>query len=137
MDPSATAAAGETVVTDNPAESRYEAHVGGALAGFVVYRLRGQRINLIHTEVDPQFQGAGVAARLARYSLDDARNRHLAVLPSCPYVRSWIKKHPEYLDLVPEDSRAVFGLYDKNDLSARTHQRRCRKRAAMPEAEAT
>ena len=130
MDPSATAAAGETVVTDNPAESRYEVHVGGALAGFVLYHLRGQQINLIHTEVDPEFQGAGVAARLARYSLDDARKRHLAVLPSCPYIRSWIRKHPEYLDLVPEDSRAVFGLYDKNDLSPQIHQRRCRKRAA-------
>ena len=120
MDPSATAA-GETVVSDNPAESRYEAHVGGALAGFVVYHLRGQRINLIHTEVDPEFQGAGVAARLARYSLDDARKRHLAVLPSCPYIRSWLKKHPEYLDLVPEDRRAAFGLDDVSDLSARIH----------------
>jgi uncharacterized protein len=110
MDPSATAAAGETVVTDNPAASRYEVHVGGALAGFVLYHLSGQRITLIHTEIDPQFQGAGLATRLARYSLDDARKRHLAVLPSCPYIRSWIKKHPEYVDLVPEDHRAVFGL---------------------------
>src|SRR5215831_3167056 len=128
MDPSSTAAAGETVVTDNPAASRYEVHVGGALAGFVVYHLRGQQISLIHTEVDGRFQGAGLAARLARYSLDDARKRHLAVLPSCPYIRSWIKKHSEYTDLVPEDRRAVFGLYDMNDLSARIHQRRCRKR---------
>jgi len=134
MDPSDAPAAGETVVTDNPAASRYEVHVGGALAGFVVYHLRGQQINLIHTEVDPEFQGAGLADRLARYSLDDARRRHLAVLPSCPYIRPWIKKHPEYIDLVPEDRRAALGLYDKNDLSARIHlsagihQRRCRKR---------
>jgi predicted GNAT family acetyltransferase len=121
MDPSGTAAAGEPVVTDNPAASRYEVHVGGALAGFVNYHLSGQRISLIHTEVDARFQGAGLAERLARYSLDDARKRHLAVLPSCPYIRSWIKKHPEYLDLVPEDRRAVFGLYDMSDLSARIH----------------
>jgi predicted GNAT family acetyltransferase len=121
MDPSGTAAAGEPVVTDNPDASRYEVHVGGALAGFVNYHLSGQRISLIHTEVDGRFQGAGLAARLARYSLDDARKRHLAVLPSCPYIRSWIKKNPEYLDLVPEDRRAVFGLYDMNDLSARIH----------------
>ena len=121
MDPSGTAAAGEPVVTDNPAASRYELHVGGALAGFVNYHLSGQRISLIHTEIEPGFQGAGLAAHLARYSLDDARKRHLAVLPSCPYIRSWLKKHPEYLDLVPEDRRADFGLYDMSDLSARIH----------------
>src|SRR5215831_19920332 len=100
MDPSATAAAGGTVVTDNPAASRYELHVDGALAGFVVYHLRGQQINLIHTEVDPRFEGAGLAARLARYSLDDASKRNLTVVPTCPYVRSWIGRHPEYQDLV-------------------------------------
>ncbi len=98
------------VVADNPAASRYEVRVGGELAGFVVYRLRGSVISLIHTEVDPRFQGAGLAGRLARFSLDDARNRQLAVLPFCPYVLSWIKKHPEYTDLVPEDRRADFGL---------------------------
>lgn len=98
------------VVTDNPAESRYEVHVGGELGGFVVYHLRGQRINLIHTEVDARFQGAGLATALARFSLDDARKRNLAVLPSCPYIRSWIGRHPDYADLVPEDRRAEFGV---------------------------
>lgn len=98
------------VVTDNPARSRYEVHVGGELAGYVMYDLRGRQINLIHTEVDPRFQGAGLASHLARFSLDDARKRDLAVLPSCPYIRSWIRKHPEYADLVPDGRRAEFGL---------------------------
>jgi len=102
--------AGDPVVTDNPAASRYELHVGGELAGFVVYELRGQVITLIHTEVDPGFQGGGLASRLARSILDDARERRLAVLPFCPYIQSWIKKHPEYAGLVPEDRRADFGL---------------------------
>ena len=98
------------VLTDNPAESRYELHLGGELAGFVMYRLRGQQVTLIHTEVDPRFQGGGLAAQLARFSLDDARKRNLAVLPSCPYIRSWIRKHPGYADLVPDGRRAEFGL---------------------------
>jgi len=88
------------VVTDQPGDSRYELRVGGELAGFLMYRLHGQRINLIHTEVDSRFQGAGLAARLARFSLDDARKRNLTVVPTCPYVRSWIGRHPEYQDLV-------------------------------------
>ena len=106
----ADAAGAVPVVSDNPAKSRYELHLGDELAGFVLYHLRGQQINLIHTEVDPRFQGAGLATHLARFSLDDARKRNLAVLPSCPYIRSWIRKHPDYADLVPDGRRAEFGL---------------------------
>ena len=100
------------VVTDNPAASRYELHVGPQLAGFVTYlpRQHGTVISLLHTEVEPAFQGAHLATHLARFSLDDARKRGLAVLPFCPYINSWIKKHPEYTDLVPQDQRADFGL---------------------------
>ena len=62
-------------------------------------------ISLLHTEIEPAYQGKGLATHLARYSLDDARKRGLGVLPFCPYINSWIKKHPEYTDLVPEDRR--------------------------------
>jgi uncharacterized protein len=107
-----SAATDAPVVTDNPAASRYELHVGRELAGLVTYQLRGHDtvISLLHTEVEPAFQGQHLAAHLARFSLDDARERGLAVLPFCPYVNSWIKKHPEYTDLVPQDRRADFGL---------------------------
>jgi uncharacterized protein len=105
-----SSATGAPVVTDNPAASRYELRVNGKLAGFVDYRLRNQVISLVHTEVEPAFQGEHLATHLARYSLDDARKRGLAVLPSCPYINSWVKKHPEYTDLVPRDRRADFGL---------------------------
>jgi predicted GNAT family acetyltransferase len=101
--------AGAPAVTDNKVMSRYEIRVGGELAGFVDYRLHGEVIKLVHTEVDPAFQGAGLAGRLAEASLDDARARHLAVLPSCPYIRSWIARHPGYADLVPEGSEGPEG----------------------------
>ncbi len=97
-------------VTDNPAKSRYEMHVNGELAGIVEYRLHGQVISLAHTEVEPKFQGAGLATNLARFALDDARTRRLEVLPFCPYISSWIKKHPDYTDLVPADRRDGFAL---------------------------
>jgi predicted GNAT family acetyltransferase len=102
-----SAATDAPVVTNNPAASRYELHVGSELAGFVDYRLRdgGTVISLIHTEIESAFQGAHLATHLARFSLDDARERGLAVLPVCPYINSWIKKHPEYADLVPEAQR--------------------------------
>ena len=99
-----------TAVTDNPEQSRYELRVAGELAGFLTYERRGQQISLIHTEVEPPFQGRGLATHLARFSLDDARKRGRTVLPFCPYVNSWIKKHPDYADLVPPGRRADFGL---------------------------
>jgi uncharacterized protein len=107
-----SAATDAPVVADNPAASRYELHVGTELAGFVTYQLRDDAavISLLHTEVEPAFQGAHLATHLARFSLDDARRRGLAVLPFCPYIGSWIKKHPEYTELVPRDRRADFGL---------------------------
>ena len=107
-----SAATDAPVVTDNPAASRYELHVGAELAGFVDYRLRDQDtvISLVHTQVEPAYQGEHLATHLARFSLDDARSRGLGVLPFCPYINSWIKKHPEYADLVPPSRRADFGL---------------------------
>jgi uncharacterized protein len=105
-----SAAAEAPAVTDNPAASRYELHAGGELAGIITYRLQGTTISLLHTEIEPAFQGAHLAGHLARFALDDARERGLAVLPFCPYVSSWIKRHPEYADLVPQDRRASFGL---------------------------
>jgi predicted GNAT family acetyltransferase len=108
MEP-ATAATGPEV-TDNPQDSRFEIRVGDDLAGVVLYQLRGQLLSIIHTEVDDEFQGLGLAGKLARAVLDQARERGLAVLPYCPYIRSWIGKHPEYIDLVPADRRPEFGL---------------------------
>ncbi len=101
--------AGATV-TDAPERSRFEAVVDGSPAGFVAYRTRPGEITFTHTEVDDAFAGQGVGGALARAALDAARARGLAVLPRCPFVRSWIAKHPEYVELVPAARRASFGL---------------------------
>ena len=104
------AGATESVVVDIPAESKFEIRVGGERAGMVLYQLDGQVISLMHTEVADRFQGMGLASKLARGVLDEARDRGLAVLPYCPYIKSWIAKHPDYVDLVPQDRRAQFDL---------------------------
>ena len=101
----------ETIeVADHPEAERYEVRVDGALAGFAEYQRGPGQISFTHTEVDAAFGGRGLAGRLARHSLDEAREAGLAVLPYCPFYRSWIKKHPDYLGLVPEDRRADFDL---------------------------
>ncbi|KGN37107.1 GNAT family N-acetyltransferase [Knoellia subterranea] len=89
------------IVTNNPELLRYEAHLGGDLAGFAAYRLDGDRIVFTHTEVDPAFEGKGIGSSLARGALDDVRaNGGLTVLPLCPFIKGWIAKHEDYQDLL-------------------------------------
>lgn len=97
-------------VADAPDEHRYELRTGDAVSGFAAYRLRDGVMTLTHTEVDPSLEGQGGGSRLARFALDDARARDLAVVPSCPFISDWIERHPEYTDLVPADQRERFGL---------------------------
>jgi len=100
-----------TAVTDEPGRKRYVITEDGEQVGFVTYRLQTGLIDLIHTEVDPDHAGRGLAGVLVRTVLDDARDRGLAVLPHCPYVARYIGGHrADYLDLVPEDRRRQFGL---------------------------
>ncbi len=100
----------QVVIEDAPERNRFIATVDGEGAGFIVYRLRPGLIALIHTEVDEAFEGRGVGGALARFALDQARAKGLAVLPFCPFVNAWIKRHPEYIDLVPDSYRASFDL---------------------------
>ncbi len=98
-------------VSDVPAKHRYEITVGGEVAGYAQYRDPRPGVRTFtHTVVHDRFQGRGVAAELVGAALDDARARGLAVEPFCPYVRAFIAKHREYVDLVPEDERERFGL---------------------------
>jgi predicted GNAT family acetyltransferase len=97
-------------IADNPDEQRYEINLGDELAGFTQYRLRPGLIAFIHTEIDDRFEGQGLGSQLIRFALDDARDRELAVLPFCPFVNGYIKRHREYVDLVPEANRAQFDL---------------------------
>jgi len=97
------------VVDDREAE-RYVVEVDGEPAGFAQYRDRGLAISFVHTEIDDRYEGQGLGGRLVSAALDDVRSRGLAVLPLCPFVRGYIERHPEYLDLVPETQRAQFGL---------------------------
>ena len=97
-------------VVDNPERGQVEIRADGELAGFVRYHLHDGVIAFLHAQTDPLFRGHGVAGRLIQTSLDSARERHLAVLPYCPFVRTWITEHLAYADLVPADKRPIFGL---------------------------
>ncbi|HKV60649.1 MAG TPA: GNAT family N-acetyltransferase [Candidatus Acidoferrum sp.] len=89
-------------VTHNQEDRRFELVVDG-LRTLLTYRRFGERIFFDHTEVPVALEGKGLAAKLARVALDFARANHMRVVPLCPYVSSFIWKHPEYQDLLSPD----------------------------------
>lgn len=92
-------------VRDAPQHRRYEAWRDGSLAGFLAYRRDEDRVTLIHTEVDPEFEGRGIGGSLARFALEDARRLRATVIVECPFVASWLRRHRDYLDVVVPRSR--------------------------------
>ena len=90
-------------VRDNPTELRYELVDGDTVIGQIRYRREAGAVALVHTEVEPMYEGKGLAGTLVEGALDDLRERDLAVIPVCPFVRAWLRRHPEYADLVVAD----------------------------------
>jgi predicted GNAT family acetyltransferase len=99
-----------TTVFDVPEQSRFEIRVDGTRAGLAAYTVEDGAVRFTHTEIDDAYEGKGMGATLVRAALDAVRARRLAVLPQCPFVRGWIARHPDYVDLVPEAERTRFGL---------------------------
>ncbi len=86
-------------VKNNAARKRYELTVGDATA-IVTYDLRDDHIVFQHTEVPESLSGQGIGSALARGALDDARANGLKVLPECTFIAGYLKRHPEYQDIV-------------------------------------
>ncbi|MCK2035540.1 N-acetyltransferase [Microbacterium sp. SSW1-49] len=83
----------DITVTRNDDASRYEIRSDGTLAGFAEYDLRPGSIRFTHTEVDPAFQGQGLAGRLAAAALADAAASGDAIVPLCPYIARYLETH--------------------------------------------
>jgi uncharacterized protein len=95
-------------VIDAPERERFEARdESGSLAGVLTYQLTGTIVVYTHTEVDPAFEGQGVGSLLARTAMDDARDRARTVVPLCPFLTSWLEKHPEYEKLLARSTKKI------------------------------
>jgi predicted GNAT family acetyltransferase len=86
-------------VQDNSARRRYELDVDGALA-FIDYRRDGEVVTMTHAEVPVSLRGGGVGSALVRGALTLARDRGDKVIPACPFVAAYVKRHPEFQDLI-------------------------------------
>ena len=92
-------------ISNDQAENRFEAHTGGK-AAFLGYRRMPGRLVLVHTEVPTEFEGHGIGSKLVRAGMEFAREQGLTVVPMCPFVTDYIRRHQEYVDLVHPDYRA-------------------------------
>jgi uncharacterized protein len=94
------AEASDVIVRDSPAENLYELLLDGTRAGVIHYLPTRGAVVLVHTEVAPELEGKGMGARLLAGALEDVRARGLRVVPVCPFVTSYLRRHPEYGELV-------------------------------------
>ncbi|GAB2922081.1 GNAT family N-acetyltransferase [Streptomyces mayteni] len=96
-------------VAHAPDRERYEISVGDELAGFTAYRDRGEQRVFFHTEIDDAFAGHGLASILVTAALNDVRAAGKRIVPVCPYVAKYLKKHDEFADLTDPVNREVIG----------------------------
>ncbi|NUP46496.1 MAG: N-acetyltransferase [Catenulispora sp.] len=86
----------KTEVVDNELEDRFEIWHGGRLAGFAAYRRRAGATIFVHTEIGDEFGGKGLGSTLAHRALEETVARGETIVPVCPFITAYLRKHPEY-----------------------------------------
>ena len=90
-------------VVHNVSLRRFEDQTGDGSPSFLSYTFEGDCVVFEHTFVPDELRGKGIAANLARAALEEARQRRWRVVPRCSYVAAFIKRHPEFADLVDRE----------------------------------
>jgi predicted GNAT family acetyltransferase len=96
-------------IYDNAELKRYELPVDGEVA-IVTYNLSPPNLMITETLVPQRLEGKGIASRLAKHVLVDAKARDLLILPVCPFFSAYLKKHPEYGGVVHPTYRGLLGI---------------------------
>ncbi len=87
----------ELNITNNQELHRFE-FIENGIEAVLEYKQSRNRIYLIHTGVPKEFSGRGIAAALATTALNYARENDLEAVIICPYVKAYVKRHPELLE---------------------------------------
>lgn len=90
-------------VRDDADNHQYVIELDGRPVGRAVYHLRGGRHFFVHTEIDDEYTGRGLGTTLVKSALDDVRGAGGSVVPLCPMFAAYIKRHPDYEDLVDQE----------------------------------
>ena len=86
-------------VTENPERKRFEMMVEDQVA-FVEYIRVPTAVYLTHTEVPRELEGQGVGTRLVKGVLEILKKEDAKIAPMCPFVAAYIKRHPEWKELL-------------------------------------
>lgn len=92
--------AAEIKIFNNEPRHHFETLLGNGEYAFIENRWRKGALVLMHTLVPEQYEGKGIAGALAKFALEYAREKKLALVVYCPYVKAYMKRHPEYDDLL-------------------------------------
>ena len=84
---------------DNAEKKQYEFHVDGQ-SPKIEYIKTKDKIYLTHTEVPKGLEGKGIGTELIRQALNDIKEKEFTLVPLCPFVALFIKRNPEYKQLV-------------------------------------
>lgn len=96
-------------IRNNPDLKRYELAIGDEVA-VVTYNLSEPNLMITETLVPQKLEGQGIASRLAKHVLADARERSLLILPVCPFFSAYFQKHPDEADVLHPTYRGILGL---------------------------
>ena len=99
-----------TEVRKNAERDRYEILVDGSVIGFAEYREVGDSVLMPHTEISETHSGEGLGNQLAEFALQDIQAAGKHVIPMCPFISAYIRRHPDYIELVQPAQRGMFRL---------------------------
>jgi predicted GNAT family acetyltransferase len=97
----------EQMIRNNDAAKRLELEVEGSLA-FIEYKLSHQTLFLIHTEVPPALEGKGVGSAIVQKALQYAKENGYKIVPLCTFVRSYLKRHKEWCEIVDPKAERFY-----------------------------
>jgi uncharacterized protein len=97
-------------IDNNTDKQQYEAKLNGKVVAFAEYRPIGQSVMFTHTEVNEDLEGKGVAGQLIHFALEDTKAKGMTAIPMCPFVKIFIQRHKEFIDVVHPSHRSVFGM---------------------------
>jgi predicted GNAT family acetyltransferase len=89
----------QTSIINNEKRRRFETQIDGEFA-YVDYRFYKDNLAFMHTFVPEAARGKGIAAALAKFALEFAKERKQKIMVYCPTVAKYIKSHPEYESLI-------------------------------------
>jgi predicted GNAT family acetyltransferase len=92
----------EVQIIHNPGQNRFETTVQGHPAKLDYIR-DGKNFVITHVGVHPELRGQGLAGHIVEASLAYAKENDLRVIPMCSYAAAYIRRHPQFLELMDQE----------------------------------